>query len=736
MKKLTRRIFLFSGLAAGGLAVWAMTPFSTLDRARRLAGKDGEAMMTAWARIAPDNTLTVIVPHSEMGQGVHTALPMMLADELDADWATVRMEQAPADKAFANYLLGRAYLRGDMTIPRFLSGTADFATRKLAEAMNLQITGGSTAVRMTGQEGFRRVGAAMRQLLVAAAASEWNVPEGEIEAKLSRLTHKGSGKTATYGDMAAKASSFEFPGEPVLKTKTQYAIMGTSKPRFDVPAKVTGAARYGADIRLPGLLFAAVASAPVFGGSLTSVDEAPALKLRGVKSVVKLKDCVAVVADNSWRAREALAALSPQWNDGTNGGVSSESILAAMKTALDKGGLETDHEDGDADAAVAAAPEKIEAAYSVPYLAHACMEPINCTAWMENGTLRVWGAFQDGLGARVAAAKEAGLSIDQVELNHAFMGGGFGRKAFTLDYMTKAIGIAKAVNAPVQVQFSREEDMRGGFYRNASIARMKAGLKDGRITGWIHNFAERHDPPEATMINYAVPARAARYAKDLNPITWGPWRSVDHTMHGFFIESFMDEAAHAAKEDPLAFRLKHLGNSPRHAAVLEAAAQMANWTGPREQGRALGIAMREAFGTIVAQVAEVSVGADGRVKVHSLWSAADAGEVVDPKNFTAQIEGGAIYGLCAALYGQITIDKGRAVEGNFDTYEVSRMADSPRQAVRIIESDAKMGGAGEPGTAPVAAAVANAVFALTGQRIRELPLKNFDLRTGAKLARL
>jgi isoquinoline 1-oxidoreductase subunit beta len=371
----------------------------------------------------------------------------------------------------------------------------------------------------------------------------------------------------------------------------------------------------------------------------------------------------------------------------------------------------------------------------VPYLAHACMEAVNCTAWMEGGKLRLWGAFQDGLGARAAAAKEAGLDMEAVEINHAAMGGGFGRKAFTLDYMVAAIGIAKAVSAPVQVQFSREEDMRGGYYRNASVARMKAGLKDGLVTAWVHEFAERHDPPEATRIDYAVPAWSARYVKGLDPISWGPWRSVDHTMHGFFIESFVDEAAHAAKEDPFAFRLKHLKSAPRHAAVLEAAAQMAGWGTPRASGRGLGIAIREAFGTIVAQVAEVSIDEDGRVKVHALWSAADAGEVVDPVNFTAQIEGGAIYGLCAALYGQITIEKGRAVEGNFNDYEVARMADSPRQQVKIINSGAKMGGAGEPGTAPVAAAVANAVFALTGKRIRDLPLKNYDLRTGQKLAR-
>jgi isoquinoline 1-oxidoreductase beta subunit len=646
------------------------------------------------------------------------------------------MEQAPADKAFANYLLGRAYLRGDMTIPRFLSGTADFATRKLAEALNLQMTGGSTSIRLTGAEGFRRVGAAMRGLLVTAAAAEWNVPESEIEAKDSKLSHKGSGKSATYGEMAAKAASFEFAGEPALKTRDRYTIMGMSKPRFDVPAKVTGEARYGHDVRLPGLSFAVFKAAPDFGGTLAGVDEAPALKMRGVKKVVKLADAVAVVADNTWRAQQALAALDIKWAKGPNAGVSTDSIFAAMNAALDKGEMETEASEGDAPARFAAAPVKVEAAYSVPFLAHACMETVNTTAWFDKGRLRVWAAIQDGLGARAAAAKAAGLSIDDVEFNHAAMGGGFGRKGQS-DYIERAVSVAREVDGPVQVLFTREADMRGGAYRNPAVARMKAGLDEsGRITAWMHDFTERHDPPDATWVAYGIADKATRYVNGNNPIPWCAWRSVDHTMHGFFIESFVDEAAHAAKEDPLAFRLKHLGNSPRHAAVLEAAAQMAGWGQKRAEGRALGISMRESFGTIVAQVAEVSVKGDGTVKVHAIWSAADPGEVVDPRNFAAQIEGGAIYGLCAALYGEITIKDGGAVEGNFDTYRIARMEDAPRQEVKIIESGARQGGAGEPGTAPVTAAIANAVFALTGQRIRELPLKNFDLRTGAKLARL
>lgn len=737
-KKFSRRFVIFSGLAAaGGLAVgYALMPFSTLDRARKIAGKPGESLITAWVRIAPDNSVTVIVPHSEMGQGVHTALPMMLAEELDADWNLVRMEQAPADKAFANGALARAFLSGDMSLPAFLSGTTDFAARKISEMMNLQITGGSTAVRMTGVAGMRRTGAAAKAMLIRATAESWGVPESEIETKLSRLSHAKSGRTATYGEMAAKAASYDAPVDAPLKAKANYTIVGTAKPRFDIPDKVTGKALFGSDIRLPGLVFAAVMNSPVFGGTLKSVDEKPALAVKDVLRVLPLKSAVIVVAKNSWAARMGLEALKPVWDDGAHATVSTASIWAAMEAAIAKGEFSTDHEDGEPDKAIAGASKVIEASYRVPYLAHACMEPMNATAWIKDGKLEIWSGLQDGLGAQAAAAKMAGMAQDDVIIHHVAMGGGFGRKAFTLSHVAQAIEAAMAVGGPVQLAWSREEDMTQGFYREASVAKLKAGLTaDGKIAGFVHSFAERHDPPDATQLAYATDGMAARYVKDLNPIPWGPWRSVDHTQHGFYLESFVDELAHAAGQDPFEFRRAHLANAPRHKAVLEKAAAMAGWGTPAPAGRARGIALREAFGTIVAQVAEVSVGDDGRARVHAMWTAADPGEVINPATFKAQMEGGAIYGITAALFGAITIEKGRAVERNFHEYEMLRMADAPRHEVAVIESGAKTGGAGEPGTAPAAAAVANAVFALTGKRIRELPLRLYDLRSGAKLAR-
>ena len=728
MGRITRRLMIFSGVAAAGgglVAGYALLPYETIDRARKIGGKDGESMLAAWVRIAPDNTVTVIVPHSEMGQGVHTSLPMMLAEELDADWALVRMEQAPADMAFANSGLARGYLRGDTSIPGWLSGAADFGFRKIAESMNLQLTGGSTSIRFTGVDGMRRTGAAARAMLIKAAAAKWGVGEDAIEAKQSRLTHRASGRSATYGELASAAAAYDPPTDIRLKAKKDYTIVGTPIKRFDIPAKVNGSAKYGIDVRVPNMSFASIAASPVFGGTLKSVDEAPAMSMRGVKKVVKLANAVAVVADNTWRAKEALAALKPEWNEGAKAALTSQSIFASMEAALDKGGLTEDHASGDVDASLKSAKRVVEASYRVPFLAHATMEVMNCTAHFEGDKLTIWGGFQDGLGAKAAAAAWADIPIDNITLNHTVMGGGFGRRGNTVDYLEKAIAVARHVEGPVQVTWTREEDMTQDYYRHASVARMKAGLDgNGRVVAWLHTFTDKYDPPEAVFVNYDFANRAARYAEHANPIPWGPWRSVDHTQQGFFIESFMDELAHAAGKDPYEFRRSHLSNAPRHKAVLELAASMAGWGTAAPSGRARGIAMREAFGTIVAQVAEVSLTAEGRPRVHRVWSAVDPGEVINPATFTAQIQGGAIYGLTAALYGEITIDKGRVVQQNFPDYEMVRMADAPEHEVRFIESGARTGGAGEPGTAPIAPAVANALFALTGKRMRALPLKN------------
>ena len=739
MVQISRRKFMVgTALAGGGILLgYALAPFSTLDRARQLAGDDA-AMLRTWVKIMPDNRVTVIVPHSEMGQGVLTAMGMMLAEELDADWTLVSLEQAPADMAFANGALAKGYLSDGVSVPKFLSGVTDFAGRKVAEFMNLQVTGGSTAVRFTGIAGMRPAGAAARWMLIQAAAKEWGAPADEITTADSKLLHAASGKSATYGEMATKALAFDPPGDLPLKDPKQHKIVGTAKQRYDIPAKVNGSAIYGVDMRLPGMMFAAIKACPVFGGKLKSFDAGTVTAMRGVKSVHRVGDnAVAVIADNSWRAHQALSALPITWDEGANAGHSSATILAGMQAALDKGDLDSDYDFGNAATAEKSAAKVIEASYAVPYLAHATMEPVNCTAHFSGGGLTVWGGFQDGLGARARAATVAGLPIENVTLNHTMMGGGFGRRGSTLNYLDQAVLLAKQVDFPVNLIWSREEDLAQDNYRNASVAKMRAGLDaNGRPVSWQQDYTEKRDPEDATWIPYAIADRRVRSVSGTDPIPFGPWRSVAHTQHGFFIESFMDELAHAAGRDPFEFRRDLLADAPDQKAVLEAAALMSGWGTPLALGRARGIALRQSFGTIVAQVAEVSVSQEGQARVHKVWCAVDPGEVINPDTFVAQMESGIIYGLTAALYGEISIANGRVVEQNFPDYEMIRQADAPAIEVKLMPSGRPTGGAGEPGTPPIAAAVGNAIFSLTKQRVRSLPLRKHDLRGGVEQAQL
>lgn len=739
MVTLTRRKFVVSAALAGGgiLIGYALSPFSTLERARKLAGQDGGTLLRTWVKIAPDNRITVIVPHSEMGQGVHTAMPMMLAEEMDADWDLVTMEQAPADMAFANGALAKGYLSDGVSVPEFLSGITDFAGRKAAEFMNVQSTGGSTSVRFTGVVGMRRAGAAARWMLIQAAARDWGVAPEQIAASKSYLIHAESGRKAGYGEMASRAAAFDPPANLPLKDPKTYTIVGTSKQRFDLPPKVDGKAVYGVDVRLPGMLFAAIKACPVFGGKLKSFDAGAVKNRRGVKSVHAVGDsAVAVVADNSWRAQQALLSLPVLWDEGALAAQDSDTIFAGMKAALDKGDFSSDYDFGDVEAAGKRAARVIEAVYQVPHLAHATMEPMNCTAHFSGGKLQVWGGFQDALAARVKAAEVAGLPLDNVTLNNTAMGGGFGRRGPTLNYLEQAVRLAVQTDAPVNLIWTREEDMTQDNYRNASLARMRAGLDAaGLPVFWEEDYTEKRDPKDAVYIQYAIAGRRARVVSGTDPIPFGPWRSVAHSQQGFFIESFIDELAHGAGRDPFEYRRDLLRDAPHHKAVLEAAAEMSGWGQPPALGRARGIAMRESFGTIVAQVAEVSVSEEGQARVHKVWCAADPGEVINPDTFTAQMESGIIYGLTAALYGEISISKGRVVEQNFPDYEMVRQADAPRIEVKIMPSGRPTGGAGEPGTPPIAAAVGNAVFSLTKLRIRSLPLRKHDLRGAIEQAK-
>lgn len=731
-KKLTRRNFIIGtgAVLGGGLVLgYAALPDQHSDIARGNRGSGN--ILSGWIRITPDNQVTVIVPHAEMGQGTHTALPMMAADELDADWSLVSMEEAPALPRFANEPLGEGFLVGDKSLPDILAPLINKAFYAIARSMDLQITGGSTSVRFTGQYGMRVAGAAAREMLVKAAAREWSVPEKELSTEKSFVYHRASGRSASYGSLAEAASGFDPNPTPELKTKAQHTIVGTRGiKRFDIPSKVDGSARYGIDAEVDGMLYAAIARVPVHGGRITSVDDSIAAAMPGVKKVCNLGYAVAVVADKYWRAKTALDALDFEYEGNGNELLNSDAIFRQFNSDLESLELEYDIEEGDVDAA---AGRLIEADYAVPYLAHACMEPMNCTAWVRDGVCDVWTGTQAPLMARTAAALAAGLEPENVTVHNFMLGGGFGRRIHSEnDYVAPAVEIAKMAGAPVKTIWSREEDMRFDEYRPALVSRFSAKLDDaGKPTAWKNRFSDKREPEEAPLIPYAVANQSIGFVRSKSHLKLGPWRSVDHSQHAFFTESFIDELAHAAGADPLEYRLSLLSDAPRHANVLKTAADAAGWYSGMRNGRAMGLAVHESFGSIVAHVTELSVGSDGMVHVHKVTTAVDCGEAINPDNIESQIESAIIYGMTAACYGEITVEDGQVVQGNFPDYEMVRLAEVPEIDVHIIESGAPLGGLGEPGLPPIAPAMTNALYVLTGQRVRKLPLKNYDFAASA-----
>jgi len=728
----SRRRFILGSLGAGGalLVGYGVTRPSKHQVANQTLASDNQAYLTTWLRIEPDNRLSVFVPHAEMGQGVHTSLAMMAADELDADWALVSVVAAPATRQFANGVLVRGFVEDmGVSVPRFLDRSADFATMKVAEVMNLQITGGSTSVRFTGEQGMRHAGAAARELLLQAAAANWQVPIDSLRTAQSHVHHDDTGRNASYGDLAQLAASFEPSRRPQLKHREQFTLMGRSVPRVDIPAKVDGSALFGADVQLPGMLYAAVTTAPVFGTALEAVENrAAVLARRGVRDVIELDNAVAVVADNYWRAAQALQQLQPRFSASTNDTVSDADIFARHEQDLDSGRRRRDVSAGDAASVLDSAAQVISASYRVPYLAHAAMEPMNCTVHFHDGLCEVWTGTQDNLGIRGRVAQVAGMDADRVIVHPLYLGGGFGRRLpMSTNTIDQATEIARHFDVPVQTQWSREEDIRQDYYRPAISSRFRAVLdENGQPAAWENIYIGKNEPAEAAHIPYAIANQQIAYVESDTHVPFGPWRSVAHSQHGFFLESFVDELAWAAGRDPLEYRLALLTDSPRHARVLRTAAERAGWGQPLPAGHAQGIALQQSFGSIVAQVAEVALRDDGSVRIVRVSCAIDCGRVVHPDGAIAQVESGIIYGLTAALYGRISIDRGRVQEGNFNDYRMLHLADSPRIDVDLLESDAAMGGLGEPATPPIAAAVTNAIHALTGQRLRELPVG--DLR--------
>jgi isoquinoline 1-oxidoreductase subunit beta len=725
-KGVKRRIFLAgSALLVGGgiFGVW-WTDSSVKAKAKALTVGQGEHGFATWMKIAEDDTVTVYSPHIDFGQGSHTALGQMLADELDADWAKVRVEQAPADLAFANAALAKGFL------PEMVGATVaglvpDAIIGMMARSMPIQITGGSSAIRFTGEVGMRKTGAAVRAALIAEAADRLGVPASELAAANSVVTHAKSAKSLRYGELAAGAATRSLSSDPVLKTRDQWTLIGKPVPRRDIPAKVDGSAVYGIDFTLPEMRIATIAAAPVRGGKLVSVDEAPALSVKGVEKVVKLPDAVIVVAKGYWQAQKGLAALAPKFTDGGNASISTPAIYAAQAKLMAGGKPDNEAGEGDVEAAFGAAGAKlVEADYRVPFLHHAMMEPFALTGHFKDGKLHLWGGLQDPLSTRTKAAKAAGLEVDDVIFTPMIMGGGFGRRFPDLvEVIDQVAVLAKQVPYPVKLIWSREEDIRQGTYRPQSSSVLKAAVKDGQITALRMDYAQSGNAEGEVPFIYAIPATSRRhFAYQSNQID-GPWRSVNATQIGFYTESFMDELAVAAGEDPYQFRRKHLPEGSRHLAALDMVAKRSGWGTPLPAGVGRGIAIVESFGTIVAEVIEASVREDGSPKVLRAWAVVDCGTTVNPLNAEAQIAGGLIMGLSSAIGEQVTLDKGAVAQNNFTDYPILKLADAPPAVdVHFIESGAKTGGIGEPGLPPASPALANALSAASGKRIRTLPL--------------
>ena len=721
-----RRAFLIGSAAVigGGIFGLKWADSSATSTAAKLTAGKGEHSFATWVKIAEDDVVTLYSPHIDFGQGSHTALAQMLAEELDADWAKMKVEQAPAESAFANVPLGRAFI-GEMSgYESVFNAMPTSIMSMLARSIDLQITGGSSAVRMTGQRGVRLVGAATRNALIAIAADRLNVPAAELTTLDSKVTHARSGKSLRYGELAADAARRSLDPAPVLKDRKDYRFIGKPVARFDVPNKVDGSAQYGIDFTLPDMRVATVMAAPVRGGKLASVEPAPALAIKGVEQVLNFEDSVVVVAKGYWPAIQGLRALSPKFTDGGHGALSSASLFAAQDKLRGEG--KPTHKVGSGDVAAGLATpgaKMLEADYRLPFLHQAMMEPFALTAQFKNGKLEMWGGLQDPLGARGIAAKAAGLSASDVTFHPMIMGGGFGRRFPPYSQIIgQAALLAKRVPYPVKLIWSREEDVKQGAYRPQSSAHLKAALgSDGRIKAWQTDYVQFPNAETETFFPYDIPAARHHYEHISNQVD-AYWRSVNSTQHGFYNESFIDELAHAAGADPFEFRRKHLKPGSRHLAVLEQCAKLGAWGTPLPAGTGRGIALVESFGTIAAHVTEATLNEDGTPKVLKVTAVIDCGTTVNPLNAEAQIMGGIIMGLSSAIGEAITLENGAVVQNSFTDYPILKLADTPEITVHFIESGATMGGIGEPGLPPSAPALTNALFAATGKRVRNLPI--------------
>ncbi len=698
----SRRGFLQSSAAfSGGLMVGVTLPVSGPAQAAATLHTP-----SAWVHIADDNTITLISARAEMGQGVYTSMPMLIAEELNIDIQKVKVAFAPPGKVYGNALI-----------------------------FGLQLTGGSTSVR-EGYDKLRLAGAQVREMLVAAAADQWKVDAGTLKAENGMVTGPG-GKKASYGQLAAAAAKMPVPEKPAMKDPSQFRIVGKPTTRLDTPAKVNGTARFGIDVKLPGMVYASIAMSPVQGGKVKSFDGAKAKAAKGVLDVVQIPDGIAVVADTYWHAVKARQLLQIDWDEGANANLSTAAMFAGTQAALASGKPIPHKKVGDADAAVAAAAKVVRAEYRTQNLSHAPMEPMNYTAHFQGDRIHLVGPTQWPDAVQGAVAKMLNLKVENVAVENTFLGGAFGRR-IDFDYILQAAQIAKAVpGKPVKLVWSREDDMQHDFYRPLAVHQLAAALgADGKPAALTWRVASQSvtarafglppEAPDGLMTEaatplYAIPAIRQDVVKHDAGIRVGYWRAVSHNMNAFANESFIDECAAAAGQDPVAYRLAMLDGQPRMANVLKQAAAKAGWGTPAPAGRFRGVSLMEGYDTYMAQVAEVSI-QGGAPVVHKVTVVADLGAMVNPDTVLAQIQSSVIFGLSGVLWSEITVDKGRVQQANFDRFRVMRNNEAPQIDIVLVPSGEKPGGIGEPATALVGPAVANAVFAATGKRVRKMPL--------------
>lgn len=708
-----RRDFLRTSAAVGGgLLISLYIPELALSRSADAAPPTPATFSpNAFIRIGADDSVTIIVGKAEMGQGVYTSLPMMVAEELEADWSRIKVESAPVDAAYNHPVFG------------------------------IQMTGGSTSTA-SEWERMRKAGATARVMLIAAAAQSWNVSPDSLRAEKGNVIHAESGRRASFGSLADLAAKIEAPKDVPLKDPKDFKLIGKPTRRLDTPSKLDGTAQFGLDVQIPGMMTAVVARAPVFGGKVRSFNAEKAKAVSGVKDVVQVPSGVAVIATGFWPAKLGREKLEINWDDGPNATLSTTGMRAQYASLSEKPGLVA-RKVGDAAKALAGAAKTITAEFEVPYLAHATMEPLNCTVDLRADSCEIWTGTQFQTMDRMAAATAAGLKPEQVKIHTTLLGGGFGRRANPAsDFIIEAVQVAKAAKLPVKVVWTREDDLHGGYYRPMWYDRMVGGVDAaGNPVAWTHTIVGQsilEGTAFAGMVQNGIDGASIEGAADLLygipnmqvdlhtpkvgvPVLW--WRSVGHSHTGFATEAFFDELAHAGGKDPYQLRRTLLADKPRMRAVLDLVAEKGNWGKPLPAGRGRGIATHFSFDSYVGQVAEVSVDKDGGVRVHRIVCAVDCGQVVNPDSVKAQMEGGIIFGLTAALKDEITLDRGRVQQRNFHDYPMLRINESPEIEVYIVPSTEKPTGVGEPGVPPVAPAVANAIFAATGKRVRKLPIR-------------